>query len=138
MVSMMIEYNLYNTALRIINGCSMQVAINDHIHQWNRMRSRMLYLEEPPLSGKDYVDAWLAATAEYESFIIGDIPPQWTENTCRFLKRHGLSVVLAAKTFAKLHWPKHQGHGDVAWFFAVKQRYVDLPQHVLSLHILIF
>jgi len=87
MVSMMIEYNLYNTALRIINGCSIQVAINDHIHQWNRMRSRMLYLEEPPLSGKDYVDAWLAATAEYESFIIGDIPPQWTENTCRFLKK---------------------------------------------------
>lgn len=76
---------LYKTAERIAAGTAHQIAIKEHIDQWNQSRHADLYRDEPPLTGIDYIDAWLAGAAEYEAFIIDQPAPDWTESPCRFL-----------------------------------------------------
>lgn len=102
-----IEHSLADIACRINSGCQQQVAINDHIHCWNHIRSKILYIEEPPLTGNSEIDVWLAAAAEYQAFLIGDVPPQWTKESLRFLKEASLprgknacEIALAETPFA--------------------------------------
>lgn len=73
------------TAKRIIDGCNAQMAIKEHIDHWNRSNDSNLFVLKPPLTSCSYIDAWLAGAAEYEAFLIGIEPPQWTREPERFL-----------------------------------------------------
>lgn len=76
---------LATTAQRIIAGTDPQFAIKEHIDEWNRSFDARLYASEPPLSGRPWLDAWLAGAAEYEAFMINQARPEWADSPCRFL-----------------------------------------------------
>ncbi len=73
------------TAQRIIDGTNPQIAIKEHIDEWNRSFNALLYESEPPLSGQSWLDAWLAGAAEYEAFMVDQTCPPWVNSSCRFL-----------------------------------------------------
>lgn len=76
---------LLKTAERIAAGTAPQIAIKEHIDQWNRSKTGDMHRDEPPLTGIALIDAWLAGAAEYEAFMIDQQAPAWTEDPCRFL-----------------------------------------------------
>lgn len=73
------------TARRIINGTDPQLAIKEHVDEWNKSPGPELYGDEPPLTGVPHVDAWLAGAAEYEAFLLDLKYPEWTGMPSRFL-----------------------------------------------------
>lgn len=73
------------TAQRIIDGTDPQVAIKEHIDEWNRSFDPLLHASEPPFTGLPHFDAWLAGAAEYEAFMIDLACPAWAKSPRRFL-----------------------------------------------------
>lgn len=93
------------TAQRIIDGAHPQVAIKEHIDEWNQSLDPTLYAQEPPLTGLAYADAWLAGAAEYEAFMI-DLPyPAWAEAPTRFLREPFYTGGKGAQTVALVETP---------------------------------
>lgn len=79
------KLTLAATAQRIIDGTDPQIAMKEHIDEWNRTFDPGLYADEPSLTGTPHNDAWLAAAAEYEASVIGQACPTWANEPCRFL-----------------------------------------------------
>ena len=73
------------TAQRLSAGTTSQIALKEHIDEWNRTFDARLFEAEPPLTGKLELDAWLAAIAEYEAAAIGQACPSWANSPGRFL-----------------------------------------------------
>lgn len=101
----MIMETLKHTADRILNGDNPQVAIKEHIDLWNKMPAPGLFTEEPAMTGIDYIDAWLAAAAEYEAFLIGADCPSWADQPQRFLKEPFMFGGRNARMFALIETP---------------------------------
>lgn len=74
------------TADRIIAGTNPQIAIKEHIDEWNRHFDAGIYEDEPALTGIAHLDAWLAGAAHYEAFMLDQEPPPWVDTPVRFLK----------------------------------------------------
>ncbi len=81
----MLNLTLQVTAQRLIDGTTSQIALKEHIDEWNRSFDARLFEAEPPLTGKPELDAWLAAMAEYEAAAIGQACPSWANSPGRFL-----------------------------------------------------
>lgn len=77
---------LKHTADRIIAGTLPIVAIKEHVDAWNKEMDAILFMQEPFLTGIDYVDIWLAAAAEYEAYVIDFPTPAWVNKDFRFSK----------------------------------------------------
>ena len=93
------------TAQRIIDGEHPQVAIKEHIDEWNRSFDPALYTQEAPMTGLAYADAWLAAAAEYEAFMI-DLPcPAWADAPTRFLSEPFYTGARRAQTVTLVETP---------------------------------
>lgn len=75
------------TAQRINDGVSPRVALKEHADAWNKLKSPHLFQIEPEITGNDFIDAYLAASAEYEAMISGEEPPIWTQKPQRFLPK---------------------------------------------------
>lgn len=77
---------LKKTSQRIIDGLSSNVAIKEHVDEFNRTFDPMLFQDEPALTGVDYLDAWFGASAQYEACMIDVQAPDWTLQKIRFLR----------------------------------------------------
>lgn len=84
---MLTPKSLLITAERIIDGTLTEVAIKEHIDEWNTKFSSSLFADEPPLTGVAFIDVWMAGAAEYEAFMIGHLTPDWAEKPDRFLNQ---------------------------------------------------
>ena len=73
------------TAQRLIDGTTSQIALKEHIDEWNRTFDARLFEAEPPQTGQPHLDAWLAAMAEYEAAAIRQACPSWANSPDRFL-----------------------------------------------------
>lgn len=79
------KLTLQVTALRLIAGTASQIALKEHIDEWNHTFDACLFEAEPPLTGQPDMDAWLAAIAEYEAAAYGQACPSWANSPSRFL-----------------------------------------------------
>lgn len=73
------------TAQRLGDGTIPQIALKEHIDEWNRSFNPRLFEQEPPQTGQPHLDAWLASIAEYEATAIGQACPAWANEASRFL-----------------------------------------------------
>jgi hypothetical protein len=97
---------LAETAARICRGTPAQHCIKEHIDAWNKTHDPQLFRDEPPLTGKPAVDAYLAGMAEYQAGLIGCAAPAWTERPERFLAEPFFSGFPAERFLALTETPE--------------------------------
>lgn len=82
--------SLERTVERIRDGVTPVVALKECCDAWNACRAPEWYMGDPILLDQPnlrHINIWVAGAAEYAAFLIHELPPAWTERSCRFLDR---------------------------------------------------